>query len=1019
MAVRQVSIRVALTGYDEYKATVTKLNQQNELLKQELKLIDAEYKNTGNASEYTRQRAEALTKQYDIHVQKLNAIREAIKSGEADRKKYEQQMTASEEKLKKATKALEDAKNSGTASKEELKKLTDAQAEANKEYTEAKAKYEAAEKGLHNLHVAENKEKIALEETKTAIRENNKALDETPPKVERVVDVMAEMMLAEKVADAIGKVKDALWSCIDASMEYEQAFANVTKTVNGSADDFAMLDRNIRDMASRLPQSAEEIAQVASTAGQLGIATQDISNFTEVMLGLGVATDTTANDAATLMAQFQNVTKFDPSKIANIASVIVDLGNNSATTESNIMNMAQRMSAAGANIGLTAQDILGMAAALTSVGIRAEAGGSSISTMFNRIDSAVLAGGDDLEAYAQIAGVTAEKFAKSWEDEPIEAIQMFITGLSSGTKSASQMLNELGFNEIRLRNSLLSLANGEDILRKSVQRANKAFESTLALDTEVGRFLDTTKNKSDVLKNNVELLKIAVGETLRPAIENIIQTGTGWIKQITEFIEKNPELIQTITVIATAIGAVTGAIVAYKSAVALANVVTAVFGTTLAATPTGMIIAGVLGLASAIGVFIASLNEVEPEIEATRLLGYDLRTEVGQLKDNFNETYQSIYDTADAAEEYLKKLDELDRKGKLTNDEQAEYNQLIADLQTLIPELNIEIDKKTGKIKGGTEAIRDQIKAWKDAARVEAYHEQMVELLKMEADLQKEQKQLTEENTRLNDEYNKKNETKNALLDEQRRLTSEMRGAELRDYIELKKEYNDNARVIRGLNDDLKDLGTQIASNEVGLHENAEEWSRLRGEIDDTEKAYEDAKNGVFSDPIDLTNVVKSMENSIVNGILDSIAPAKRAAAKLAKEVMHAAQNSLNNLTYKATIRVTSNSAALQFTPQPFAKGGIIKSPTVALMGEAGTEAVLPIEKLEPMITNAMAMYEHSKERDADFRALKARNSVREEPSVNIVEEFKKALSQMKVELDDTEMGAFVDKTVTKAVYAI
>ena len=35
----------------------------------------------------------------------------------------------------------------------------------------------------------------------------------------------------------------------------------------------------------------------------------------------------------------------------------------------------------------------------------------------------------------------------------------------------------------------------------------------------------------------------------------------------------------------------------------------------------------------------------------------------------------------------------------------------------------------------------------------------------------------------------------------------------------------------------------------------------------------------------------------------------------------------------------------------------------------------------------------------------------------SLVEQFKEALSQMTVEMDDQEMGRFVDNTVTKLVY--
>lgn len=37
--------------------------------------------------------------------------------------------------------------------------------------------------------------------------------------------------------------------------------------------------------------------------------------------------------------------------------------------------------------------------------------------------------------------------------------------------------------------------------------------------------------------------------------------------------------------------------------------------------------------------------------------------------------------------------------------------------------------------------------------------------------------------------------------------------------------------------------------------------------------------------------------------------------------------------------------------------------------------------------------------------------------TTNLIEAFKQALSEMKIELDDEEMGKFVDRTVTKAIY--
>ena len=42
---------------------------------------------------------------------------------------------------------------------------------------------------------------------------------------------------------------------------------------------------------------------------------------------------------------------------------------------------------------------------------------------------------------------------------------------------------------------------------------------------------------------------------------------------------------------------------------------------------------------------------------------------------------------------------------------------------------------------------------------------------------------------------------------------------------------------------------------------------------------------------------------------------------------------------------------------------------------------------------------------------------VAQSESIGMVEAFKSALAQMKVVLDDEEVGSFVDKTVTRAIY--
>lgn len=94
-----------------------------------------------------------------------------------------------------------------------------------------------------------------------------------------------------------------------------------------------------------------------------------------------------------------------------------------------------------------------------------------------------------------------------------------------------------------------------------------------------------------------------------------------------------------------------------------------------------------------------------------------------------------------------------------------------------------------------------------------------------------------------------------------------------------------------------------------------------------------------------------------------------------------------------------------------YARGGIFTQPTVLGgigVGEAGAEAVLPIDKLREMVD--FGNQEGNALLAQMVQLLAAMNA-------NMTESLKEALKEMKVELDDNEVGRFVETTVAKAIY--
>ena len=190
------------------------------------------------------------------------------------------------------------------------------------------------------------------------------------------------------MATAAGVATIALGAAAAASIavgtEFESAFAGVKKTVDATEQELERLRQDILDMSREIPSSASDIAGVMEIAGQLGIANEYLTEFTETMINLGVSTNMSAEDAATALAKFANITQMDPSNYERLGSVIVDLGNNFATTEEDIVKMATRLASTGDLVGLSESQIMALSTAMSAVGIKAESGGSTMSKLLKK-----------------------------------------------------------------------------------------------------------------------------------------------------------------------------------------------------------------------------------------------------------------------------------------------------------------------------------------------------------------------------------------------------------------------------------------------------------------------------------------------------------------------------------------------------------------------------------------------------------------------------------------------------------
>lgn len=401
------------------------------------------------------------------------------------------------------------------------------------------------------------KEWKATEGTVRGFASHLRKLEQQQRAVDDAMTGLGQGMVVSGAAIGLG-----LGLAAKAAIEWESAWTGVAKVVDGSPEQMAALEEELRGLATTLPQTHAEIAGVAAAAGQLGIAREDIAQFTQTMVAMGVSTDLASEDAAMSMARLMNIMASAPDDVDNLGSAIVGLGNAGASTESEIVEMALRIAGAGKTVGMTEADVLAFSSALASVGVEAESGGSSISTAMIKISEAVNDGGDSLETFAEVAGVSADEFASKFRSDPATAIDMFVQGLGRIQDSGGNVfgvMEELGLSEIRLRDNLLRLAGAGDLLTQSLETGNQAWDENSALMEEAARRYGTTEAQIQIARNQLTDMGITLGEHLLPSINDFLAAGQGLFAWFNGLSEGTQLGIVQFGTIATVIGVVGGA----------------------------------------------------------------------------------------------------------------------------------------------------------------------------------------------------------------------------------------------------------------------------------------------------------------------------------------------------------------------------------------------------------------------------------------------------------------------------
>lgn len=454
------------------------------------------------------------------------------------------------------------------------------------------------------------------------------------------------------VSTAITSVINGVRGLVDAGRDFEAGLVQVAKTTGLGESAVAAFGQEIEAIGQRIPVATENLLEIATVAGQLGIkGTENLTAFTETIAKLQLATDIAGQEGSQSVARILTITgeleENGSENINKFGSVITELGNNFAATENQILQVANEVAKGTTVFNVSSEDVLGLATAFKVTGSEAEISGSTIQEVFKKIGDATTEGGQSLTRFAEAANMSEEAFVKLFQTDPTQAFIALAEGLGSAGLTGEQLnkkLEDLDLKNKRVIKSLGPLITRYQTLKDAVGQAREESERKTALDIETAKAQNTLNADLQKLSNSFDKFGNKLFETVGPALRAVVQGLISMFNVISE----NTELFVALTALIVGSG-IALTVVAVKAAVA-AGAFTA---TAAAASAMWIAITGPVGLA------VAGIVALTAVLYSATDGFSNAKKEAEQYKKNLEELDAGYKDADEDGQKFLSTVSEI------------------------------------------------------------------------------------------------------------------------------------------------------------------------------------------------------------------------------------------------------------------------------------------------------------------------------------------------------------------------
>lgn len=333
--------------------------------------------------------------------------------------------------------------------------------------------------------------------------------------------------VGKKAAKAMAAIGTAAATVAVAStkkaIEFESTMADVAKVVDGLRDENGAFTKSyyemsdaLLNMSKNIPMTADALGQIMASAGQAGIASEDLTAFTETAAKMGVAFDTTAEQAGEWMATWRTALNLSQTQVTALGDQLNYLGNTTSENALKLSEVVTRVGALGQTAGLSAGEVAALAASMP--GVTAEISATGIKSMMIAMTAGASATSKQ-SAVLQQLGFTATEMANRMQTDAKGAI-IDLLGAIKQLPEAEQTAALSQYFGKESVSSIAPLLKNLGYLQQQFTKVGDATAYSGSMEAEYAVRADTTANKLQLMQNKISALQVQIGNKILPYVND-------------------------------------------------------------------------------------------------------------------------------------------------------------------------------------------------------------------------------------------------------------------------------------------------------------------------------------------------------------------------------------------------------------------------------------------------------------------------------------------------------------------